>query len=900
MEANLRLKHALLRLFMNSDYDITLHSHETSSPGNARDRFLDSIGLGEISAVPGVTESIKIENSAEDTVDEGVVLSSLPDDMELTVIESTSGQRTIFSPRGSSTERTGTVAISITPGERVPAVDAEPDAEPVSSIPHTSANLDENLTLECPECHGELVLQRRHLGIEGLCVWCHTPILAAESARDSTVRTFPLLSRVTKPFTAPVAALVEELTEVAEPVTESASPSPEIAAGAPTPTPGIVAEAPAEVAAPAPAAEESGVAAELKPEPASFSPEAFGFGPPTPAPTPVSMTSLPATIPGNNAPDFGSASKEEVSPFDLDTLHATSSFSRIALDADVPAAGLGETMTGAALPGTLETETQAQAQIPGFGAFLQAGAAGKATPLAESWSTPAEPAAADPQETAGFTAATPWGSPSEPDADATAPVSLAPAFSANGGNNEATAFLPTDFAFGFGMPAPAAPTASLMAEIPEAEPAAAPWATAFEATAPVTEAPAAEIVVSAPEDEFAAAFSPGGFGIPAAPSVLGSFTAPGQANPDFTTAPLTNDFASGFQTTGFGAASPDPEIALVVASTIEAAPAPLSTPVDGFAAAFSPAGFGALAPAPAEPVKESEPTPAAFGFSSYMDPSPALPTGQPIADTVETPGFTFHNSPVSKMLFGGDATEEKRSFAMPGHGFSTGSSSESEGKTPLFPEVPATGWGFSDPIGMSSPEGAPFALSSGPVSVPGAGMTEKTPFEDSPFSSLAEGPPVHAPRTPVSLFSEAISAMKSPASPPMPMAAPLETTPAPAMSEPYNAAIPMPPLTRTQESTFSSISNPIEASAPNVVPESLGSKPKPKVRKGFIVLMVVIVGFAAGAALASFVLPIDEYVQAARSLMEAKFNPGSTIEQFPTIPLTTGEGADSAAVVPAP
>jgi hypothetical protein len=66
--------------------------------------------------------------------------------------------------------------------------------------------------------------------------------------------------------------------------------------------------------------------------------------------------------------------------------------------------------------------------------------------------------------------------------------------------------------------------------------------------------------------------------------------------------------------------------------------------------------------------------------------------------------------------------------------------------------------------------------------------------------------------------------------------------------------------------------------------------------------MVVIVGFAAGAALASFVLPSDEYVQAARSLMEAKFNPGSTstIEQWSAMPLTSGEGADSAAFVTEP
>ena len=39
--------------------------------------------------------------------------------------------------------------------------------------------------------------------------------------------------------------------------------------------------------------------------------------------------------------------------------------------------------------------------------------------------------------------------------------------------------------------------------------------------------------------------------------------------------------------------------------------------------------------------------------------------------------------------------------------------------------------------------------------------------------------------------------------------------------------------------------------------------------------MVIIIGFACGGALASFVLPVDEYVQTARAFMEQKFNPGA-------------------------
>jgi hypothetical protein len=45
------------------------------------------------------------------------------------------------------------------------------------------------------------------------------------------------------------------------------------------------------------------------------------------------------------------------------------------------------------------------------------------------------------------------------------------------------------------------------------------------------------------------------------------------------------------------------------------------------------------------------------------------------------------------------------------------------------------------------------------------------------------------------------------------------------------------------------------------------------VRKGFVVLVVVLLGFASGAALASYILPVERYVEAARAFMEARFAP---------------------------
>jgi hypothetical protein len=91
------------------------------------------------------------------------------------------------------------------------------------------------------------------------------------------------------------------------------------------------------------------------------------------------------------------------------------------------------------------------------------------------------------------------------------------------------------------------------------------------------------------------------------------------------------------------------------------------------------------------------------------------------------------------------------------------------------------------------------------------------------------------------------------------------------------------PLT-AQVSTPSPVSTePAAAPTQQVTSLPLGAKPKPKARKGFIVLMVVILGFASGAALASFVLPVERYVEAARSFMETKFAPKAAAPVMPQL-----------------
>jgi hypothetical protein len=127
---------------------------------------------------------------------------------------------------------------------------------------------------------------------------------------------------------------------VAEPGVKAETPAaaPEALIEAPVVEEAKPIEIPAEVVATAPEEEIETPA----PEPASFSPESFGFGPPAVTPS-VSMTSLPAA---KTDEADSAAAKEEVSPFDLDALYATSNF-RQETPENMPATvGFGESLAG--------------------------------------------------------------------------------------------------------------------------------------------------------------------------------------------------------------------------------------------------------------------------------------------------------------------------------------------------------------------------------------------------------------------------------------------------------------------------------------------------------------------------------------------------------------------------
>ena len=174
---------------MNLGFNISLNTPEDATSYEAKGHFLESLGLSERHLL-GESFSGRVETLGDD----GVVLSSMPDDLG-------------FPSPGKAPDRSLSLSFSISEqkgretalASPLPAEEAnqpEPaEATNKSTGPEASQaeGPDETLHLQCPECRGSLVLSRRHLSIEGTCVWCQTPIVAAESARDGQVCIFPIL-----------------------------------------------------------------------------------------------------------------------------------------------------------------------------------------------------------------------------------------------------------------------------------------------------------------------------------------------------------------------------------------------------------------------------------------------------------------------------------------------------------------------------------------------------------------------------------------------------------------------------------------------------------------------------------------------------------------------------------
>ncbi len=150
--------------------------------------FFKSLGLSE----PSLAGEL-LADEAETVGEDGVILSSTPEDFGPPALEG-GFERSICSSdaltRRDSRLKLGTISFPF-----------EENAQPRlgEAISGTSApefiaavNPEEVLNLSCPECGGSLVLRRRDLGVEGSCVWCHTPIVASEDTRVGQIDIFPV------------------------------------------------------------------------------------------------------------------------------------------------------------------------------------------------------------------------------------------------------------------------------------------------------------------------------------------------------------------------------------------------------------------------------------------------------------------------------------------------------------------------------------------------------------------------------------------------------------------------------------------------------------------------------------------------------------------------------------
>jgi hypothetical protein len=748
---------------MDPDFDITLNSAEEPSSDLAKGHFLDSLGLGERSLL-GSLPGDRNESLEED----GVVLSSLPDDLGFPMAGAAPDRGVEAYSTLLTSERADVAAISL-PVEEDPQPEPEevlntaPETETETET-ETAQNLNESLHLHCPECRGSLVLKRLHLGIEGACVWCHTPIVAAESARDGQVRIFPILGHVAA---APVSEEVAPVSEEVAPVSEEVAPvSEEVAPVSEEVAP--VAEVPAPLAETKPIPVETPEPPQVSVEIAPVIPSAVEEAPVDMAASPVTSSGFGDLLPSSAKEELPSSFSEfgcsappasndppgaEIDPPaevatttpDLDSLYETGGF-LAAQSAPTLPVGFGETLapsvtTGAAFPPAPTTPATEEA-IPGFGAFLQAPQG--LTPPAASPEPAPMVKVEEPAATAGFLTPTPWGPP--------APISSLPAINP----------------------------------------------------------PAAEVAGLPTQDE-APAELPIGFGSPVVPTEEKS-------------TPPTWEAA-------FGTANEMPVAAPIA---LPASPAPPT----GFGEGFLSAGLATAAPS------------ALFGMAS--EPAPST-----------NAGLSFQPSAAAKVQEEAKAIEDSRSFTPPFHAFSTGSSSDEEPGIAknLFgdPSSASSLWG----AGAASDE-APTLLA--PLDQPLVHREVEPPFSAdetetaNPFAdqTITSSPSLYesfqvADPDPTELDSAAATEAPAPAGPP---------------------ALPATAMTAAVAPTIQ----------PQVISQPLGSKPKPKVRKGFIVLMVVIVGFASGAALASFVLPVEEYVTAARAFMESKFGSGVAIPQMPAMP----------------
>lgn len=650
-----------------------------------------------------------------------------------------------------------TAVETVVPEEADSEVSAE---EQVSIVPADSAPRAQ-ITLPCPKCQGELTLMREHLGIEGNCVWCQIPIVAAASGANGQVRIFPIQPETSVPGTsvseAPesqTAEKIEEVTaELAAPAELEMDASPLEAEEPKTegfstvdeeviPDEAIVTEAPASETEPEPVeasikdlteleivsefekAANEGMSMTLDSSPetpsetslsgpiASLSPiGSLPTGFQSSPPSPPLVEAPPEAVPSGFAPpesDLIDSFVNEEAPFQDHLKDQSSAPIELGPETAVPSE-LED------LPAPVSDEMAVPIGFSSMASPIELDDApgSKEPALAPG---PEEPALENEAVAAGFTTPEPWGAPTEPSLEV--PV-----------EESSSESVPSDFI------APAEPGSATSPD--EIGNASEPWA----ALPPM---PVSEVEAPLPDSV---------------------------DNPESIPEPA-----------GFVQRDGETEVAAMsaFASSVDLDDAPKDLPPFP-AATDSSRGLSGFD----VPIADQETS--HFGQLEMSAPE--------AADMLPVPESDI------------EATSEEVSFL----------SAEALNTEPKREDETQKGFGISlMNITEEPPASSPF-----PNSSPFASLTNTEP------AAVAEAPAESAPEE--------------------------QELPSPvAESAPVNK-IPEPEGPRVESKTLGSI------------------EPKKKARKGFIVFMVILVGFVCGGALATFVLPIDEYVAVAKGYMETKF-----------------------------
>lgn len=336
---------------------------------------------------------------------------------------------------------------------------------------------------------------------------------------------------------------------------------------------------------------------------------------------------------------------------------------------------------------------------------------------------------------------------------------------------------------------------------------------------------------AAPESEAPATAVPEGFD--ASPGFASAFDAPAAADLPESTGEA-DEMPSAFSTEPMGAAD-------AFAAPMESdAPPPLTELEPALAAgSMEEAEFGGDLPAPAE-----------------EQPIDEAPSGFSIPSTSEEGPFGFDDA------FPGEEPKSTTEEKAPENPFTEEAGSDAN-------EMASKSWGESPPLGglespmSSAPEEALEGDSdeddfmqalSGPESPTPDAEKSGSGFATASPSALFGGDDDEKPAGPPAISEEAKEA---------PEAEPQLAVEKPA-DDPESA----------EDAVAEAISLPETGAAPTVTSQPLGGKTK-RPRKGLVVFVVLLIGLTCGAALASFMLPVEDYVLRARAFMEETFDPAA-------------------------